>query len=680
VKTLLISLGGSQYPRDLRLRHPCFAPSSHAVANLLTSADIGMVRPDDHLDLFDDQRSWPDQVIAIRDWLRSKFAMAESPERPNFENVIVHYVGHGTFKPNSDEHFLTINHTDADERSTTSAQLGQLNVALLNTAGSTRRYYLIDACFAAASVKDLMTPDPEGFIEVTVGALLEAWPENGRGTHGVAALCSADSITAANARGQGNVTQFTDGLLTVVKTGDPAAPNRRLTLRRVHELLRSTLKRRYGDRAVHPVLVAPEDAGGGIAAVGLLPNLATPKIQSLISSQDPSVGALLQEQAKKLTKSLSDQDLEPSIFDELISTISNLGKAEIESVPSGHLEDIHGTHPKAIFPQFVTLANEIEQQTAWLKEACDQTSANSSLKQAVEDLALWLISELNALEPNLTNYIATLRERNVALTARVDEMDRARQEVVRATVFAHTLERELSSAEAHAKANGSHSTLVSQTPSLTVVKRLHLLLEALTTTERTLTLAKDRLFQDECRTARENEIMQRAMRAVRGLAEVFVQPPAVEGHLVHLGRAVDAALIELKGVESATAPAIPRRSSTLALHGSNGYGEDLVIALPIAPLRSTVEPATLQPFTPPANDTPLKEAILTRDQRFRHAVYRFFRLSRSEKNDVLGSLGLGQAGDASMSDLARYKAVLARVRENNKIEKLEQTLDQMEKS
>jgi hypothetical protein len=121
--------------------HEAFAPSSKALAECLSGGGSAIVEAGDHLDLFDDDRSWADQLIAARNWIRER---KDSGDRP--ENVIIHYVGHGWFKPNSEDHLLTINHTDKDEKLATSATLASLNAMLLREAGKMRRYYIIDAC------------------------------------------------------------------------------------------------------------------------------------------------------------------------------------------------------------------------------------------------------------------------------------------------------------------------------------------------------------------------------------------------------------------------------------------------------------------------------------------------------------------------------------------------------
>jgi len=273
VNTLLLSLGGAAYPNAARLRHDAFAVSSRAIAAALTTGHEPPVRHGDHLDLLDDPRSWPDQLMRMREWLRGKIVTDESTTSgTRVENVLVHYVGHGMLKPNSEEHYLSINATDADDRAMTSASLGQLNEILTKNAARQRRIYLLDACFAAASLRDIMGAGEEA-LEEKVGAIIAPWPESGRGDRGVAALCSADRTSTASAGGERQLTQFTDGLLSVLETGDASLPEA-LSLRRTHQLLRTVLRGRYGEDAVKPILVAPDDGDGGIAAVPIFPNAA----------------------------------------------------------------------------------------------------------------------------------------------------------------------------------------------------------------------------------------------------------------------------------------------------------------------------------------------------------------------------------------------------------------------
>ncbi len=275
MSTLLLSLGGAAYPNAARLRHDAFAASSRAIAAVLTTGHLPLVRHGNHLDLLDDPRSWPDQLMTMREWLRGKIPADDSPESgARIENVLVHYVGHGMLKPNSEEHYLSINATDAEDRAMTSASLVQLNEILTKNAARQRRIYLLDACFAAASLRDIMGAG-EDALEEKVGAIIAPWPESGRGDRGVAALCSADRSSTASAGGERQLTQFTDGLLSVLETEDTSI-DEALSLRQTHQLLRTVLRGRYGDDAVKPILVAPDDRDGGIAAVPIFPKGVAP--------------------------------------------------------------------------------------------------------------------------------------------------------------------------------------------------------------------------------------------------------------------------------------------------------------------------------------------------------------------------------------------------------------------
>lgn len=266
-------MGGGRYPFAPNLFHAAFGPSSQALAACLVDEKNGIVFAEDWLNLFDNDQSWPDQLIHARNWLRMR-----TKQDPHPDNIIVHYVGHGWFKRNSEDHLLTINHTDAEEKAATSVALSSFNEMLRRIAGNTRRYYLIDACFAAASVKDLMADNSE-VIECQIGQIIRAWPEEA-GKSGVAALCSASKSAVASAKGRGLLTQFTDGLISVITTGDVTSDDR-ISLRRVYTLLRYALNADYSDEMVHPVLVAPNDADGGIAGVPLFINVMKKDLNSV---------------------------------------------------------------------------------------------------------------------------------------------------------------------------------------------------------------------------------------------------------------------------------------------------------------------------------------------------------------------------------------------------------------
>lgn len=69
---------------------------------------------------------------------------------------------------------------------------------------------------------------------------------------------------------------------------------------------------------------------------------------------------------------------------------------------------------------------------------------------------------------------------------------------------------------------------------------------------------------------------------------------------------------------------------------------------------------------------------MTPDQRFRQVTYRFFRLPHSTKDAIARKINVGDATDAALPDLDRYKAMLARTREANRVDRLESMISKAE--
>ncbi|MDO8329805.1 MAG: metallophosphoesterase [Fluviicoccus sp.] len=65
-------------------------------------------------------------------------------------------------------------------------------------------------------------------------------------------------------------------------------------------------------------------------------------------------------------------------------------------------------------------------------------------------------------------------------------------------------------------------------------------------------------------------------------------------------------------------------------------------------------------------------------QRFRIAVFRFFRLSLSKKNEIVGHLRLSEESDSRLTDVERFKLSLLRAREREQMDAIEALMDKLE--
>lgn len=64
--------------------------------------------------------------------------------------------------------------------------------------------------------------------------------------------------------------------------------------------------------------------------------------------------------------------------------------------------------------------------------------------------------------------------------------------------------------------------------------------------------------------------------------------------------------------------------------------------------------------------------------RFRLIVFRFFRLSPSKKNEIVGHLNLVEDGDSRLTDVERFKLSLIRAKERNQLDAVESLMDKLE--
>jgi hypothetical protein len=299
-------LGASEFPRRLDLSSPTFAKSHIALRDwLLDSAYGPMVARADCLDLFDSQRSWPDQEAELADWLVGRVATQPVPT-----DLIVHYVGHGGFRDESRDYYLAIRTTRTENPFYSSIMVDSLWRALRSGARQQRRFLIIDACFAAAAARALMAPLQEA-VKVKVRDLQnEEGAQAARDAlampdRGTAVLCSSSARDPASMAGAGGLTQFTDGLIQVLGAGSETG-NDRLSLAQVHALVKASLSARYKESAVPPELHAPDQRLGLPQDVPIFPNVLQ-RVAARVkptTRMKPAIGGIKRRKAHRTPKDI----------------------------------------------------------------------------------------------------------------------------------------------------------------------------------------------------------------------------------------------------------------------------------------------------------------------------------------------------------------------------------------
>lgn len=277
----------------------------------------------DCLNLFDSGAWWPAQLMELRGWVeRERLRDGVAPP----SDLIVHYVGHGAFRDDA-EYYLTIDRTDARDPFETSLTLSSLYRVLSRIALNMRVYILLDACFAAAGLKDMQLGSASSAVAAKVLGIMEQEGQDSAAAAGIAILCSSDKFSTSSAGGRGGVTQFTDGLVTVVEEGDPTA-GQFLSFDAVAKMLRAKLRSLYGPDAVIPILHAPETKYGQISPHPLIPNRAISDASVLLESLDDAAKAELNERTAAFLADLTEVMSDEIAFEKRVDAIRVVGDRE----------------------------------------------------------------------------------------------------------------------------------------------------------------------------------------------------------------------------------------------------------------------------------------------------------------------------------------------------------------
>ncbi len=264
MRKLLLLMGAARYPDRSDLALPAFPVAHAAFRALLTEGPEPIVAPDDCLDLFDRDDAWVVQQNQIDKWLRVK-----KQEEPKPEALIFYYVGHGGIQK-GEQVYLTINTTTKLDPYYSSVPRDSLANLLRYSASDYQKFLILDCCFAASIIKTLQSPIQEKMnLELREVGKAVRKPKSG----GLAALCASSSLTAANAKGLNDLTQFTDGLLCALAVGDPSSPSD-LSFETLLALIERQLDERYGADAVAPSSYFADDYFETVHQVPLFPNRA----------------------------------------------------------------------------------------------------------------------------------------------------------------------------------------------------------------------------------------------------------------------------------------------------------------------------------------------------------------------------------------------------------------------
>ena len=225
------------------------------------------------IDSFDDG---PEILRQMWEFIRDRRAGLIKLDTP-VTDLLIYYVGHGGFSEN-DAFFLSIRSTNENDPLATSITAESLGRLVREAGAGLRTYLVLDCCFAASVSKVFMN----GPLGVAEAQLRDVLPQQGDvagrrsgnlPAYGTALLCASGPREPAKAPPDLAYTMFTGALLELLRTGETNAPPR-LSLDDAARLVRMRLEAQFTDKAVLPVVHAPQQSQGRLDLLPLFPNAA----------------------------------------------------------------------------------------------------------------------------------------------------------------------------------------------------------------------------------------------------------------------------------------------------------------------------------------------------------------------------------------------------------------------
>lgn len=261
---IAIVLGASAWPRSERLPGSItFKNSAADFVGYLQAPDGLAISSENILDLFDDDRSVDEIDNLISDFLDGVVCRNGGRDP---KNVIVYYTGHGAFVEGENKYCLLLRNSRLSSLSTSAYRMLSFARQLNRKVPHSRRFVVIDACFAASALPDFIPQSDAAFRirDETISVLTET---------GTALLCAASSADVALSPKDSKYTMFSGALLNALNIGsEQYGP--KLSFDDLHFLAERFVVTEFRDMAVKPEIHIPDQRRGSIAKLRLFPNKA----------------------------------------------------------------------------------------------------------------------------------------------------------------------------------------------------------------------------------------------------------------------------------------------------------------------------------------------------------------------------------------------------------------------
>ncbi|WP_373683120.1 caspase family protein [Paraburkholderia sp. UYCP14C] len=266
-KSCVVLLGASMYPDYTDLNNPSLLNSAMALKKyFLKTAEMNVERKH-FLDLYNSKENNTRQMQLMGEHIE-RFNHDAGDE---LQNVFIIYLGHGL--PQSGTTSLSIAATTKSATSLTALKVQDLADELKKLAAWSRRFVILDCCYAAGALKVFLDEDG-GLVQTAEQAFdtHEREDEQENPTRGTTVLCAADKYSKAKAPSGELYTLFSGLLLDVLRNGKSGGPSL-MTFGNIVQIISDKLRKMH--EGPTPVLVSPDQTEGDLGHVlRLFPNPA----------------------------------------------------------------------------------------------------------------------------------------------------------------------------------------------------------------------------------------------------------------------------------------------------------------------------------------------------------------------------------------------------------------------
>lgn len=175
------------------------------------------------LDQFDVQTSSSEQLELLGSFLEERTQALKTANQAA-RDVLVYFVGHGSFAGSSYDFYLLLRRTNTSALRASGMAIEALAEVLREKARQMRRYLLLDCCFAAAAFRAFQGGPDQTAITKTLDAFAVQARSSGFPRRGTVLLCSSDQKTPSQLLPDESCTMFSHALLDVLKNGDLYRP------------------------------------------------------------------------------------------------------------------------------------------------------------------------------------------------------------------------------------------------------------------------------------------------------------------------------------------------------------------------------------------------------------------------------------------------------------------------